>query len=141
VTAAARRLANPARSRVAAVSLLLTLWWIPAAAHAAAPPAALAPHLAGVASPDADAQDAAVTALGQSGDRLVLPLLEALREGSVYVRTLPDGRPETVIAGDKVTEGDRTLVPLYTAYGREPIAGVSGWCCVRSSTASPPRAS
>jgi urea transport system permease protein len=31
-----------------------------------------------------------------------------------------------VIVGDKVSEGDRTLVPLFTAYGRQPIAGPDG---------------
>jgi len=53
-------------------------------------------------------------------------LLEALREGSVYTRTLPGAAEETVIVGDKVTEGDKTLVPLFSAYGREPIVGPDG---------------
>ena len=65
-------------------------------------------------------------ALGKSGDRKVLPLLEALREGSVYVRSLPGGGKETVIVGDKVTEGDKTLVPLFSAYGREALAAADG---------------
>jgi urea transport system permease protein len=56
----------------------------------------------------------------------VLPLLEALREGSVYVRTMADGRKETVIVGDKVSEGDKTLVPLFSAYGREPMTAPDG---------------
>jgi urea transport system permease protein len=71
-------------------------------------------------------QEAAAVALGKTGDRNILPLLEALREGSVYVRSLPGGKKETVIAGDKVSEGDKTLVPLFTAYGREPITGPDG---------------
>ena len=97
-------------------------------------------------------------ALGKTGDRKILPLLEALREGSVFVRSLPGGKKETVIVGDKVSEGDKTLVPLFTAYGREPILAPDGkpllagaldagggrhraepalWPCVRSSTPSP----
>jgi urea transport system permease protein len=79
-----------------------------------------------VASTDAAVQEAAAVALGKTGDRKILPLLEALREGSVYVRTRPGGGKETVIVGDKVNEGDRTLVPLFSAYGREPIAGPDG---------------
>jgi urea transport system permease protein len=79
-----------------------------------------------VASSDAAVQEAAAVALGKSGDRKLLPLLEALREGSVYVRSLPGGKKETVIVGDKVNEGDKTLVPLFTAYGREPIQSADG---------------
>jgi urea transport system permease protein len=102
------------------------LWpgWL--AAPAAAAPAGLDRHLAAVASADAAVQEEAAAALGRSGDPRILPLLEALREGSVYVRTLPDGQRETVIAGDRVTAGDRALVPLFRAYGREPLAGVDG---------------
>jgi urea transport system permease protein len=100
----------------------------PAAAPGARPSAAgpspeIAKHIVDVASADAAVQEAAALALAKTGDREILPLLEALREGSVYVRTRPGGEKETVIVGDKVNEGDRTLVPLFTAYGRAPIAG------------------
>jgi urea transport system permease protein len=93
---------------------------------AAGPPPEIARHLPDVASGDGAVQEAAAVALGKTGDRKILPLLEALREGSVYVRTLPGGRKETVIVGDKVSEGDKTLVPLFTAYGREAIVGGDG---------------
>ena len=79
-----------------------------------------------MASSDAAVQEAAAAALGKSGNRKILPLLEALREGSVYVRSLPGGQKETVIVGDKVNEGDKTLVPLFSAYGREPIQSPDG---------------
>jgi urea transport system permease protein len=101
----------------------------PAAAQAPAsmgPPAAIAKAIAEVASSDGAVQEAAAVALGKTGDRRILPLLEALREGSVFVRTLPGGARETVIVGDKVTEGDRTRVPIFTAYGREPVPGPDG---------------
>ena len=107
----------------------------PAAARAAGPSAAgsgagptpeVARHIAEVASADSAVQEGAAIALGKTGDRKLLPLLEALRDGSVYVRSLPGGRRETVIAGDKIGEGDKTLVPLFTAYGREPIVGSGG---------------
>ena len=93
---------------------------------AAGPPVEVAKHIADVASADAGVQEAAAVALGKTGDRKILPLLEALREGSVYVRPLPGGKKETVIVGDKVSEGDKTLVPLFRAYGREPIVGPDG---------------
>jgi urea transport system permease protein len=101
----------------------------PAAAQAPAdtvPPPEIAKAIAEVASSDGAVQEAAAVALGKTGDRKVLPLLEALREGSVAVRTLPDGKKETVVVGDKVTEGDKTVVPVFTAYGREPVRGSDG---------------
>ena len=101
----------------------------PAAAQApaaAALPPEIAKALAEIASSDGAVQEAAAVTLGKTGDRKVLPLLEALREGSVFVRPLPGGKKETVIAGDKVTDGDKTLVPLFSAYAREPLAGPDG---------------
>jgi urea transport system permease protein len=113
--------------------LLLALALLPgliASAAAQGAPPSLPPEvvkaLAEVASTDAAVQEAASVALGKTGDRQILPLLEALREGSVFVRTLPGGKKETVIVGDKVDEGDKTFVPLFTAYGREPIQGPDG---------------
>jgi urea transport system permease protein len=100
----------------------------PAAAQGAASslPPEIAKALAEVASSDAAVQEEAAVVLGKTGGRKILPLLEALREGSVYVRALPGGKKETVIVGDKVSEGDKTLVPLFSAYGREPILGPGG---------------
>jgi len=112
--------------RLAALIALAVLLPGSLAAPAAAAPADLDRLLADVASQDAAVQEAAAQALGKTGDRKILPLLEALREGSVYARSLPGGKKETVIAGDKVTEGDKTLVPLFAAYGREPLAGSDG---------------
>ncbi len=40
--------------------------------------------------------------------------------------SLPGGRKETVIVGDKVSEADKTLVPLFAAYGREPLVAADG---------------
>jgi len=94
-----------------------------AAAQGAGPSVEIAKHIGDVASSDAAVQEAAAVALGKTRDRKILPLLEALREGSVYVREVPGGGKETVIVGDKVSEGDKTLVPLFKSYGREPIVG------------------
>ena len=101
----------------------------PAAAQAPAsapPPPEIAKAIAEVASSDGAVQEAAAVALGKTGDRKILPLLEALREGSVMVRPLPGGKKDVVIVGDKVSEGDQTLVPLFTAYGKEPILAAGG---------------
>jgi len=92
-----------------------------AAAQGVGPSTEISKHITDVASGDAAVQEAAAVALGKTGDRKILPLLEALREGSVYVREVSGGRKETVVVGDKVSAGDKTLVPLFTAYGREPI--------------------
>jgi urea transport system permease protein len=115
------------------IRLLLALVLLPglitpaAAQGAAGPkPPEIAKALAEVASSDAAVQEAAAVVLGKTGDRKILPLLEALREGSVYVQSLPGGKKETVIVGDKVSEGDKTMVPLFSAYGREPIVGPGG---------------
>jgi urea transport system permease protein len=112
--------------RLSLLFFLLLSGWIAAPAAAAVPPPGMEKQLADVASSDASVQEAAAVALGKTGDPKILPLLEALREGSVYVRTLGDGRKETVIVGDKVTEGEKTLVPLSAAYGREPLTAADG---------------
>jgi urea transport system permease protein len=108
------------------MAVVLTVFILAVAGEAGEPPAALVTHIGDVGSADGAVQEEAAVALGKSGDRRVLPLLEALREGSVYVRTLPDGRRETVIAGDKVSDGDKTLVPLFSAYGRDPMTAADG---------------
>src|SRR4029450_7609667 len=109
--------------------LLLSGLAAPAAAQApasAAPPPEIVKAIAEVASSDGAVQEAAAVALGKSGDRKILPLLEALREGSVVVRPLPGGKKAPSIGADKGTEGDKPPVPLFPAYGREPIAGADG---------------
>ena len=66
-------------------------------------------------------------ALGKTGDRKILPLLEALREGSVYVRSAPrrqEGDRHRRRQGHRGRQdpGARSS----RAYGREPIAGPDG---------------
>jgi urea transport system permease protein len=115
-------------TRLLLVLALLPGLTAPAAGQGAVPSPApeIVEAIAAVASSDAAVQEAAAVALGKTGDRKVLPLLEALREGSVYVRQMPAGKKETVIVGDKVSEGEKILVPLFSAYGREPIVGPAG---------------
>ena len=123
------------RSLLLALALLPGLA-APAVAQSAGPSPEIARHIADVASADSAVQEAAAVALGKTGDRKILPLLEALREGSVYVRSLTGGKKETVIVGDKVSEGDKTLVPLFAAYGREPMPAPTASPCWPTSPPS-----
>ncbi len=91
------------------------------AAHAAAPPAEVAAALARLASGDAAAREAAVTALGSRSDQKLLPLLEALRAGSVWVWTRAGAAPRVVSGGEKSTVGDTEVMALSSAYGSEPL--------------------
>jgi urea transport system permease protein len=84
-------------------------------------PADIAPLMDQLASQDPAARLAAITALGERGDPKLLALFEALREGSLYVWTDPQGRHVTVIAGEPVMRDDKAVVPLYTAYEHEPM--------------------
>src|SRR5919109_397949 len=84
-------------------------------------PADIAPLMDQLASQDPAARLAAIMALGEQGDPKLLALFEALREGSLYVWTDPQGRHVTVIAGEPVMRDGKAVVPLYTAYGHEPM--------------------
>src|SRR6266540_685972 len=84
-------------------------------------PADIAPLMDQLASQDPAARLAAVRALGERGDPKLLALFEALREGSLYVWTDPQGRHITVIAGEPVMRDGKAVVPLYTAYGHKPM--------------------
>ncbi len=90
-------------------------------AHAAPPPEILKP-LADLASRDAAVQESAVRTLGERNDPRLRSLLEALREGSVYVWRRPGAPPRTVIGGEKSTIGEREAITLFDAYGREPLS-------------------
>ena len=84
-------------------------------------PADIAPLMDQLTSQDHAARLAAITALGERGDAKLLALFEALREGSLYVWTEPQGRHVMVIAGEPVTRDGKAVVPLYTAYGHAPM--------------------
>jgi urea transport system permease protein len=97
----------------------MALWaWGPLAAHAAPD---LDAALAGLGSKDPAAVQAAAAALGALNDPKLLPLFEALREGSVYVWRAPGAAPRTVIGGAKSMAGDTEVLELYAPYGRVPL--------------------
>ena len=89
--------------------VVLAFAWLvaPAAGHAQTPPApTVAAALADLAGDDGGRREAAVTALGTTGDPKWLTFLAALREGSVYTRK-PGGHLEIVVGGTKSTRGDQ----------------------------------
>jgi urea transport system permease protein len=79
---------------------------------AAAPAAGVERALADLAGADADRRDAAVAALGASGDARWLGFLAALRDGHVYARR---GTQQVVIAGARTSRGDQELAELTAA--------------------------
>jgi urea transport system permease protein len=126
--------------------LVLTLAWLaaPAAGHAqvapaataaapaataaapaatAAVPAAIAAALADLTVDDAAKREAAVTALGSTGDPRWLAFLASLRDGGVYARTTA-GRVEVVIGGAKSSRGDQELLEILAPYDRRPLGTV-----------------
>ncbi len=93
------------------------LFVTPAVRAQTAPPPAVVQQIDALATDDGTAQRAAVAALGESGDRNVIPTLEALREESLYVWTPPNGTRRMVIARDKTTVDDHEQYLLQDAYG------------------------
>src|SRR5574341_1098895 len=91
------------------------------AAHAAGPPAEIGQALADLGSGDAAVREGAVRRLGARNDPMLLPLFEALREGSVYVWKRAGGRAEIVIGGEKSMIGDTEVMALARAWGGEPL--------------------
>ena len=94
----------------------------PSASHAQSPEALGA--LADLAIDDADKREAAVTALGTTGDPKWLEFLVALREGNVYARTQGKAT-EVVVGGAKSTKGDQDVIDIVTAYDRKPLGTVA----------------
>ena len=107
--------------------LLVTL---AAGTAAAEPPAPIAASLAALASADATEQRAAVNALAATGDRNVIPALEALREGSLYVWPQPDGSRPVVIAREKTEVEGRETYLLQQPYGGDRLTRADGSAAV-----------
>jgi urea transport system permease protein len=113
---------------MARILLALAVAWLvvaPAAGHAQVPPArGPAVALADLAGDDADKREAAVTALGLTGDPKWLAFLASLREGSVYARTR-DSRREVVVGGARSTRGDLELIDIFAVPDRTPLGTVA----------------
>ncbi len=56
----------------------------------------------------------------------LLPLLLALREGSLYLWKPASGDARIVIGGDAVTRNDEEYIPLFSVHGKKPLAAPDG---------------
>ena len=105
----------------AVVAAGIALLGLPAAGFPA-PPDFLAADLVGA---DDAARRAAVTALGARGEADALPVLRALREGSLGVWADPSGSARAVITGTAAPSESGDVVPLHDL-GEEPLRGPDG---------------
>jgi urea transport system permease protein len=97
---------------------VLFIAWLaaPAAGQAASLSLAEAERtLQALASDDGDRREAAVAALGGTGDPKWLEFLAAFRDGNVYVRT-KSGVAEVLVGGARSTRGDHDVIELKTPY-------------------------
>ena len=97
---------------------VLFIAWLaaPAAGQAASLSLAEAERtLQALASDDGDRREAAVAALGGTGDPKWLEFLAAFRDGNVYVRT-KSGVTEVLVGGARSTRGDHDVIELKTPY-------------------------
>jgi urea transport system permease protein len=110
--------------------VLLVAWLAAPAAGQAAPlpPTDAARILADLAGEDADRREAAVNALGRSGDPRWLEFLAAFRDGHVYARVTA-GTAEVLVGGARSTRGDQETIELRAPYdgaarGASPLASL-----------------
>ena len=87
---------------------------------------AIQAEIAQLGSKNRKARRRAALVLAKRLEPKLLPLLLALREGSLY-RWKPDaGEARFVIGGDAVTRGDEEYVPLFSIHGKKPLASPDG---------------
>jgi urea transport system permease protein len=107
--------------RLLLLFVLLVAWLAaPAASQGAPLTAADADRaLSDLASDDDARREAAVKALGGSGDPKWLQFLAAFRDGNVYART-KGGKTDVLVGGAKTTQGDQEVIELKTPYDGAP---------------------
>ncbi|HXU91841.1 MAG TPA: urea ABC transporter permease subunit UrtB [Methylomirabilota bacterium] len=112
------------------IAVLFVAWLAAPAAGQAAPlaPADAERALQALAGDDGERREAAVIALGGTGDPKWLEFLAALRDGNVYART-KNGAAEVLVGGARSTQGDQEVIELTTPYdgaarGRAPLASL-----------------
>ncbi len=79
-----------------------------------------------LADEDRDVVEKAFFDLGKSGDENLLPTLEALREGSLYLWTKPKGERRVVIGRELIVRGAVEGYEVLEAYGAAPMIGPDG---------------
>jgi urea transport system permease protein len=110
--------------------VLFVAWRAAPAAGQAAPlsPADAERALQDLAGDDGDRREAAVQALGGTGDPKWLEFLAALRDGNVYARGSASSA-EILVGGAKSVQGNQEIVELKSVYekasrGRAPLASL-----------------
>ncbi|HEY7520474.1 MAG TPA: urea ABC transporter permease subunit UrtB [Methylomirabilota bacterium] len=110
--------------------VLFVAWLAAPAAGQAAPlsPADAERALQDLAGDDGDRREAAVQALGGTGDPKWLEFLAALRDGNVYARGSASSA-EILVGGAKSVQGNQEIVELKSVYekasrGRAPLASL-----------------
>ncbi len=89
-------------------------------------PERLAQAILNLADPDGEVVETAVFALGESGDPAVLPILETLRERSLYLWLKPDGVRTVVIGRELINQGDISGYRVQEPYGGAPMKNKEG---------------
>ncbi len=124
-----RGAAPRAKAAFAALSVLLLLGTGGAEGALAAgenPSPEIQAEIAGLITKNRKKKKEAAVSLAKRGDPMLLSLLLALREGSLYVWNAGGADPEVVIGGDAVKRGDQEFIPLFTAYGKTPLLNPKG---------------
>lgn len=79
-----------------------------------------------LADEDRDLVEKALFDLGDLGDAKLLPTLEALREGSLYLWIKSDGTRRVVIGRESIVRDEVSGFLVLKAYGADPISGSDG---------------
>ncbi len=79
-----------------------------------------------LADEDSEVVEKAFWELGTLGDAMLLPTLEALRQGSLYLWIKPDGARQVVIGRESVELDGVLGYEVLEAYGAKPIRGAAG---------------
>ena len=87
---------------------------------------AIQAEIAQLGSKNRKARRRAALVLAKRLEPKLLPLLLALREGSLYRWKPESGEARFVIGGDAVTRGDEEYVPLFSIHGKKPLASPDG---------------
>lgn len=108
------------------LALVLTVFCVDQVKAQALVSTALQDLILMLADEDSDVVEKAFFDLGASGDANVLPTLEALRRGSLYLWVDASGMRRIVIGRETVFRGDITGYEVLEAYGAQPMKDSDG---------------
>ncbi len=95
-------------------------------ARAAQTPSEIQAEIAKLNTKSRKKRTEAAVSLAKRGDPMLLSLLLALREGSLYAWKPAGGEARVVIGGDAVKRGDKEFLPLFEAYSNAPLLDALG---------------